>query len=109
MDEKEESCCTIDYQHHKAIFEERRQAFFERSGKGGDDAPGEDPLNQRSLQGSPSPGWLHDRLRRAGGERRVGQRPGTTTILGCFGRALTVESIDAVCVISRGSDRQSRA
>jgi hypothetical protein len=28
MDEKEESCCTIDYQHHKEIFEKRRQAFL---------------------------------------------------------------------------------
>jgi hypothetical protein len=27
MEEKEESCCTIDYQHHKEIFEKRRQAF----------------------------------------------------------------------------------
>jgi hypothetical protein len=28
MDKKEESCCTIDYQHHKEIFEQRRQAFL---------------------------------------------------------------------------------
>jgi hypothetical protein len=28
MDEKEESCCTIDYQHHKQIFEQRRQSFL---------------------------------------------------------------------------------
>jgi hypothetical protein len=28
MDEKEESCCSIDYQHHKEIFEKRRQAFL---------------------------------------------------------------------------------
>jgi hypothetical protein len=28
MDEKEESCCTIDYEHHKEIFEQRRQAFL---------------------------------------------------------------------------------
>jgi hypothetical protein len=28
MDNKEESCCTIDYQHHKEIFERRRQAFL---------------------------------------------------------------------------------
>ena len=28
MDEKEESCCTIDYAHHKEIFEKRRQAFL---------------------------------------------------------------------------------
>ena len=28
MEEKEESCCTIDYQHHKEIFEARKQAFF---------------------------------------------------------------------------------
>jgi hypothetical protein len=28
MDEKEESCCTINYQHHKEIFENRRQAFL---------------------------------------------------------------------------------
>src|SRR5262245_2387737 len=28
MDDKEESCCTIDYQHHKKIFEQRRQAFL---------------------------------------------------------------------------------
>jgi hypothetical protein len=27
MDNKEESCCTIDYQHHKEIFERRRKAF----------------------------------------------------------------------------------
>ncbi|MGH7828141.1 MAG: hypothetical protein ACREQ7_23545 [Candidatus Binatia bacterium] len=26
-EEKEESCYTIDYQHHKEIFERRRQAF----------------------------------------------------------------------------------
>lgn len=28
MDDKEESCCTIDYQLHKEIFETRRQAFL---------------------------------------------------------------------------------
>ena len=28
MDRKEESCCTIDYHHHKKIFEQRRQAFL---------------------------------------------------------------------------------
>jgi hypothetical protein len=28
MDDKEESCCTIDYEHHKEIFERRRQAFL---------------------------------------------------------------------------------
>jgi len=28
MNEKEESCCTIDYQHHKEIFEKRRQVFL---------------------------------------------------------------------------------
>jgi hypothetical protein len=28
MDEKENSCCTIDYQHHKEIFEQRRQTFL---------------------------------------------------------------------------------
>ena len=28
MDEKEESCCTIDYQRHREIFEQRRQAFL---------------------------------------------------------------------------------
>jgi len=28
MDKEEESCCTIDYQHHKEIFEQRRQAFL---------------------------------------------------------------------------------
>ena len=28
MDDKEESCCTIDYQHHKEIFEQRRQTFL---------------------------------------------------------------------------------
>jgi hypothetical protein len=27
MDDKGESCCTIDYQHHKEIFETRRQTF----------------------------------------------------------------------------------
>jgi hypothetical protein len=27
MDEKEESCCSIDYQRHKEIFEMRRLAF----------------------------------------------------------------------------------
>ena len=26
MDQKDDSCCTIDYQHHKEIFEARRQA-----------------------------------------------------------------------------------
>ena len=29
MDEKEASCCTIDYQHHREIFEKRRQAFLQ--------------------------------------------------------------------------------
>jgi hypothetical protein len=29
MNEKEESCCSIDYQHHKEIFEQRRQAFLD--------------------------------------------------------------------------------
>jgi hypothetical protein len=28
MDDKEESCCSIDYQHHKEIFERRREAFL---------------------------------------------------------------------------------
>jgi hypothetical protein len=28
MEQKEESCCTIDYQHHKEIFEQRRTAFL---------------------------------------------------------------------------------
>jgi hypothetical protein len=28
VDDKEESCCSIDYQHHKEIFEQRRQAFL---------------------------------------------------------------------------------
>ena len=28
MDEKEASCCTIDYEHHKEIFEKRRQVFL---------------------------------------------------------------------------------
>jgi hypothetical protein len=28
MDEKEQSCCTIDYQRHKEIFEMRRAAFL---------------------------------------------------------------------------------
>jgi hypothetical protein len=28
MDEKEESCCTIDYQRHRKIFEQRRQTFL---------------------------------------------------------------------------------
>ena len=29
MNEKEESCCTIDYPYHKEIFEQRRQAFLD--------------------------------------------------------------------------------
>jgi len=29
MEEKEDSCCAIDYERHKAIFEERRQGFAE--------------------------------------------------------------------------------
>lgn len=33
MDEKEESCCTIDYRRHKEIFEARRQAFLEDPAK----------------------------------------------------------------------------
>jgi len=33
MDDKTESCCTIDYLHHKAIFEQRRQAFLEDPAK----------------------------------------------------------------------------
>ena len=33
MDEKEERCCTIDYQHHKEIFEQRRQAFIKNPDK----------------------------------------------------------------------------
>lgn len=28
MREQEENCCTIDYQHHKQIFEQRRQSFL---------------------------------------------------------------------------------
>lgn len=28
MEQKEEGCCTIDYEHHKAIFEKRRRAFL---------------------------------------------------------------------------------
>ena len=33
MDEKEASCCTIDYQHHKEIFESRRQVFLKNPEK----------------------------------------------------------------------------
>ena len=28
MAKKDESCCTIDYQHHKKIFDQRRQIFL---------------------------------------------------------------------------------
>jgi hypothetical protein len=28
MEDKEDSCCTIDYQYHEEIFERRRQAFL---------------------------------------------------------------------------------
>lgn len=28
MDEREESCCSIDYQHHKEIFEKRRSDYL---------------------------------------------------------------------------------
>ena len=66
MDKEEESCCTIDYQHHKEIFEQRRQAFLKDPGKGGHHPPGEDPLDQGSLQRSAGTRRLHDRLRRAG-------------------------------------------
>lgn len=51
MNEKEESCCTIDSRHHKEISEKRRQAF-ERSGKGRHDAPGQNPPDSTPLQGS---------------------------------------------------------
>lgn len=27
LEEKEEACCSIDYAHHKEIFERRRQAY----------------------------------------------------------------------------------
>ena len=29
LNEKEENCCSIDYEHHKEIFERRRRAFLE--------------------------------------------------------------------------------
>jgi hypothetical protein len=29
LDEKEESCCSIDYEHHREIYERRRRAFLE--------------------------------------------------------------------------------
>ena len=33
MEEKEESCCSIDYEHHKEIFEKRRRAAMENPEK----------------------------------------------------------------------------
>jgi hypothetical protein len=33
MDDKEEGCCSIDYQHHKEIFEQRREAFVKEPDK----------------------------------------------------------------------------
>lgn len=33
VDEREESCCSIDYQHHKEIFEKRRRAYLENPEK----------------------------------------------------------------------------
>ncbi len=33
QEEKEESCCSIDYEHHKEIFERRRRAFMEHPEK----------------------------------------------------------------------------
>ncbi|HXV83624.1 MAG TPA: hypothetical protein VEG60_27525 [Candidatus Binatia bacterium] len=33
MNEKEESCCTIDYQRHKEIFERRREIFLKDPSK----------------------------------------------------------------------------
>jgi hypothetical protein len=62
MDEKEESCCTIDYTHHKEIFEKRKQAFLK----------GEDPLDPGPLQGSQGPRRLRHRVRRASGAGRDG-------------------------------------
>lgn len=29
MDDKEAICCSIDYRHHKEIFEQRRRAFLQ--------------------------------------------------------------------------------
>lgn len=29
IDDQEESCCSIDYEHHREIFERRREAFVE--------------------------------------------------------------------------------
>lgn len=33
MAKEEDSCCTIDYQHHKEIFEQRRQFFLKEPSK----------------------------------------------------------------------------
>ena len=33
FDANEESCCSIDYEHHKEIFERRRSAFLEHPEK----------------------------------------------------------------------------
>ena len=32
-DDREEACCSIDYQHHREIFEKRRQAYMENPEK----------------------------------------------------------------------------
>ncbi len=33
MEEKEESCCSINYEHHKEIFEKRRKAYLKNPEK----------------------------------------------------------------------------
>src|SRR5207244_2795320 len=86
MDKKEESCCTIDYQHHKEIFEQRRQAFLK------------DPEKAVTTHQA--------KIRLIKDHYKEAQVPGTVAVSGRLRGPLTVEPTDAVCVVPECPDRK---
>ena len=88
MDEKEESCCTIDYEHHKEIFEKRRRGFLKDPDKAVTTHQAKIRLIRDHYREAKVPRRLRHRVRRASGAGRNGCRP------------LTAEPVDAVCVIA---------
>jgi hypothetical protein len=109
MDDKEESCCTIDYEHHKEIFERRRQAFLKDPEKAVTTHQAKIRLIKDHYKEAQVPGGYTIACDEPVDRGGSGKRPGAVAVSGRLRRALTAESIDAVCVISRGSDRQSGA
>jgi hypothetical protein len=75
FDADEESCCSIDYEHHREIFERRRRAFLEHPEKAV---------------------TVHQTKSREGRHRKG---PGSLAVPGFRSWFLTPEPSDAVCVI----------